>query len=57
MDDDLAGLTASERKLVRLVEARSKTIVVEAFGQLRKDLDEVTKNIDRRLSPVEEALK
>jgi hypothetical protein len=59
MPDDLTGygLTDAQKRLVTILKARSKKIVVEAFGQLRKDLDEVTTKIDRRLSHVEEALR
>jgi hypothetical protein len=53
MDD----LTDAQKKLVRLIDAAAKRLVREAFGSLRKDLDEVNKNVDRKLAHVEEALK
>jgi hypothetical protein len=57
MSDDLTGLTAAEKKLLALLTVRATTMITKACDQVQKDVDEVSANIDRRLAPIEEALK
>ena len=45
MADDLAGLTESQRKVLKVVEAQSRKMIVEGVAELKRDLSAMPQDI------------